>query len=231
MQLKNLFKTFDKLQKLHGHKRLDAIYGAGEIKNPNLFLVFMNPTARNIASNKKWSGLKAPWIGTKNVWKMFYQLGFINKKLFDEINKRKPDDWDYNFAKKTYQQIKKKSIYITNLSKATQIDARPLKNNVFRKYLNLFKEEILTINPKIIITFGNQVSSIILGSNIKVSDYRKKYKIMKIHNKEFKIFPVYYPIGQGTRNIDKAKEDIDWIINNIPNQKTSATLSRVAKKP
>ena len=212
MQLKNLFRKFDNLQKLHGHKELNAIYGAGEIKTPDLFLVFMNPTARNIASKKEWSGLKAPWIGTKNVWKMFYHLGFIDKKLLDEISKRKPSDWDYDFAKTAYQQIKKKSIYITNLSKATQVDARPLKNNVFREYLNLFEKEILTINPKIIITFGNQVSSIVLGENVKVSEYRKKYKIIKIKNKEFKIFPVYYPVGQGTRNINKAKEDIDWIV-------------------
>lgn len=159
-------------------------------------------------------GIKAPWIGTKNVWKMFYQLGFFDKELLDNINKRKPKDWDYDFAKIIYKKVSDNSIYITNLSKATQVDARPLKNDVFKKYLNLFKEEISTIKPEIIITFGNQVSSVLLNRSIKVSEYRKKYEVLDINGNAIKIFPVYYPVGQGMRNMKKAKKDIDWIIKN-----------------
>jgi len=214
MQVKKLFKKFDDLQNVYGAKNLNAIYGAGQIKNPRLCLVFMNPTSRNVASDKRWTGIKAPWIGTKNVWKMFYQLGFLNKKLFKEINVRKPSDWDYDFAEKVYEKVSDNSIYITNLSKATQIDARPLKNGVFKKYLNLFKEEMSIIKPKIIISFGNQVSSVLLDKNIKVSEYRRKHEILENNGGVLKIFPVYYPVGQGTRNMKKAKEDINWIIKN-----------------
>jgi len=214
MQVAKLIKEFDRLQNIYGDKNLDAIYGAGQINNPKLCLVFMNPTGRNVSSNKNWTELKAPWIGTKNVWKMFYQLGLLNKDLFHEIEAKKPNDWDYKFSKKVYKKVKDNSIYITNLSKATQIDARPLKNNVFKKYLVLFKDEINSISPKIIITFGNQVSSILLGKNIKVSEYRKKYELIDLNGNKVKVFPVYYPVGQGVRNIKKAKEDINWIIEN-----------------
>ncbi len=214
MQVKKLLKDFDKLQNIYGDKNLDAIYGAGQIKNPKLCLVFMNPTARNIASDKKWIGLKAQWIGTKSVWKMFYQLGFFNKNFFNDIDKKKPKDWDYDFAKRVYKKVSGSSIYITNLSKATQIDSRPLKNDIFKKYLNLFIEEVSIIKPRVIITFGNQVSSILLNKNIKVSEYRKKFEILNINENVIKVFPVYYPIGQGMRNIEKAKEDITWIIKN-----------------
>ncbi len=213
MQIKKLFKKFDELQKKYGDKNLSAIYGAGEINEPDICLVFMNPTARNIASDKKWEGLKAPWIGTKNVWKMIAELGLLDKKFFEtEIKDKKPTSWDYKFAKDVYRKVQKQSLYITNLSKATQIDARPLKDNIFKKYLSLFKEEIKTIRPKIIITFGNQVSSILLGKSIKVSECRRKYKILKIDKKGYKVYPVYYPVGQGMRNIKKAKEDIKWIL-------------------
>ena len=212
MQVTKLIREFDRLQKIYGNPNLDAVYGAGEINSPKLCLVFMNPTSRNIASNKSWRGLKAPWIGTKNVWKMFYQLGLLNEKIFVEINSKKPNDWDYQFAEKVYKEVTTKSIYITNLSKATQIDAKPLKDNVFQKYLPLFNNEINTINPKLIITFGNQVSSILLNENIKVSEYRKKYKLIDINGNKVKVFPVYYPVGQGMRNIKKAEEDIRWII-------------------
>lgn len=214
MQIKKLFKKFNELQDVYGDKNLNAIYGAGQIKNPKLCLVFMNPTGKNVASDKKWVGLKAPWIGAKNIWKMFYQLGFFDKDFFDDINKRKPKDWDYGFTEKVYKKVSDNSIYITNLSKATQIDARPLKDDIFIKYLDLFREEIDIISPQIIITFGNQVSSILLNKGIRVSEYRKKYENLDINGGVVKIFPVYYPVGQGMRNMKKAKEDIDWIIKN-----------------
>ncbi|MFA7662456.1 MAG: uracil-DNA glycosylase family protein [Patescibacteria group bacterium] len=215
MQIKKLFKAFDDLQKIYGDPRLNAIYGAGKIKRPNLFLVFMNPTVKNNSSNKLWQGIRAPWIGNKSVWKMLYQLGLFDKKSFEEINNKKPTDWDCEFSKKIYKIISSNSLYITNLSKATQIDARPLKDFVFKKYLPIFEKEIAIINPKIIICFGNQVSSILLNKKIKVSDYRKKHEILQINKQAFQIFPVYYPIGQGTRNMDKAKEDIAWILKNV----------------
>jgi hypothetical protein len=53
LQTEKLFSEFDKLQKKYGSEKLDAIYGAGRIKNPKIVFVFMNPTVRNIASDKK----------------------------------------------------------------------------------------------------------------------------------------------------------------------------------
>jgi len=214
MQVKRFLEPFDKLQAIYGDKSLDAIYGAGQTNNPDLCLVFMNPTGRNVSSSKLWKGLKAPWIGTKNVWKMFFQLGFFNKAFFDDINSKKPNDWDYEFAEKIYKGVKDNSLYITNLSKATQADARPLKDEVFRKYLSLFLEEMDVVKPKIIITFGNQVSSVLFGKNVRVSDYRKKHEFVEVNGNPTKVFPVYYPVGQGMRNINKAKEDVDWIMKN-----------------
>lgn len=214
MQLKELFKELDKLHKIYGDKTLDPIYGCGKIKNPKVCLVFMNPTARNIASSKTWKGLKAPWIGTKNVWNMLFQLGFINETLIEEINEKKSLDWDYDFSEKVYKEIIKNNIYITNLSKATQLDARRLPDEVFKKYLDVFRKEIDMIKPQIIVTLGNQVSSVLLQKSIRVSEYRKKFEEVIINNKNYKVFPVYYPVGQGMRNIKKAKEDINFILRN-----------------
>ena len=176
--------------------------------------IFMNPTARNIATDKKWKGLKAQWLGTKQVWKLFFNLGFLNKDIFKNILNKKPKDWNYKFAEKVYQNIKKKKIYITNLSKATQKDARPLSNLVFNEYLDLLRQEISEINPKIIISFGNQVSSILLEQDIRVSKCRKKSFNLILDRKKFKVYPVYYPVGQGMRNIKKVMEDLRWLIKN-----------------
>lgn len=215
MQIKELFGEFDKLQKLYGEKSLDSIYGCGDIDNPDICLVFMNPTARNIATSKSWKGLKAPWIGTKNVWNMFYHLGLLDKGITAEINSKKPNEWDYLFSEGIYKEVCNNSMYITNLSKATQMDARPLPDEIFKQYLTIFKKEISSIKPKIIITFGNQVSSVLLDKNIRVGEYRKKFEELKINNNTYKVFPVYYPVGQGMRNIKTAKEDIAWILKNF----------------
>lgn len=213
MQIKELLSDFDKLQKIHWDKSLDAVYWAGEIKNPKICFVFMNPTAKNVSSSKTWTWLKAPWLGTKNVWKMFYSLWIIDENIYIEIKNKKPQDWDYDFSLNLYRYLKEKSIYITNLAKCTQSDAHSLKDWVFREYLDLFYREIDLLNPELIISFWWQVSSIALWKNIKISEYRKKSEELKINNKTFKVFPCYYPVWQGMRNMKVSREDISWIFD------------------
>ena len=125
MKIEDLRKDYDELQVKYGAKELDSIYNGGCEKNPDICFVFMNPTGKNIASDKSWKGRKSPWLGTKNIWKLFYKVDL----LFKEIN---------------------------------------------------------IIKPKIIITFGNQVSSIILNKKISVSENRKnvtEYKLIKTNIK------------------------------------------------
>lgn len=67
LQVTILHKEFDTLQQIYGAKELNSIYGAGYIDHPNIMFVFMNPTGRNVASSKDWKGMKAQWLGTKNI--------------------------------------------------------------------------------------------------------------------------------------------------------------------
>lgn len=212
MKIEDLKKEYDKLQKKYGAKELDSIYNGGCEENPEICFVFMNPTGRNIASNKKWTGRKSPWLGTKNIWKLFYNVNLLSQKTFDKIQEKKPKEWDYNFCDYVYKEIEENKIFITNLGKCTQIDARPLPDEVLEKYLELLFKEIDIIKPKIIITFGNQVSSIILNQKISVSENRKKHHELEINKQIYKVYPVYYPVGNGIFNIDKSIEDIRWIM-------------------
>ncbi len=50
----------------------------------------MNPTGRNIAADPGWKGRRSPWIGTKNIWKLFYSIGLLDEKIYKEIQRRKP---------------------------------------------------------------------------------------------------------------------------------------------
>lgn len=208
MKLKDLNKEYDKLQEKYGAKELHSIYNGGCENNPNICFIFMNPTGRNIASQDSWKGIHSPWIGTKNIWKLFYKINLLDEEIYNKIQKYKPTEWSENFAQTVYENVKQHKYFITNLGKCTQIDARPLPNQVYKEYLNLLLKEIELTNPKVIITFGNQVSSIILNQNINVSKCRKQEFNIKIKNKNYKLYPTYYPIGNGMRNIDLAIEDI-----------------------
>lgn len=213
LQLHKLHPQYDKLQARYGAKECKAIYGAGCIKNPRFMFIFMNPTARNLASFPNWQGIRAPWIATKNIWDLFYRSNLIDKEIYQTIKAIKPQDWHPDFAETLYRQIAANRAYVTNLAKCTQIDARPLPNSVFKQYLTLIEQEIIEINPSAIITFGNQVSSILLNQNISVSNFltNEQFVEFQITNKEYKVYPTYYPVGQGRRNLDKAIQRIKEI--------------------
>ena len=211
MNLDSLKIEYDKLQKKYGVIELDSIYSGGCDKNPDICFVFMNPTKRNIASSKTWKGLKSPWIGTKNIWDLFYQLKLLDENVYKKIRKIKGKEWTENFANEVYEEVKKHKYFITNLGKCTQLDARPLPDSVYKEYLHLLEKEIEIINPKVIILFGNQVSSIVLKEKISVSQCRKKQFLKTINGKQYKCYAVFYPVGNGRFNIDKSIEDILYI--------------------
>lgn len=220
LKIQDLKQEYDRLQMKYGAKDLDSIYNGGCEEKPDICFVFMNPTGKNIASAKSWKGRKSPWLGTKNIWKLFHSVNLLNDDTFNKIQKMKPKEWDYKFCDSLYEELAKKRLFITNLGKCTQIDARPLNDAVLKKYLDLLFKEIDIIKPKVIIAFGNQVSSIMLNKKVSVSENRKSCHSLEVNGVKYKVYPVYYPVGNGIFNIDKSIEDIKWIIENEIKKKT-----------
>ncbi|MBX4197865.1 hypothetical protein KW782_00855 [Candidatus Parcubacteria bacterium] len=213
MQVTSLHKDIDILQLMHGDSSLRSIYGAGCIENPKVMFVFMNPTARNISAHVHWKGLRAPWLGTKNVWNIFHELGLVSKDTYERIRNIKSEEWSENFCHSVYSELEKQKVFVTNLAKCTQLDARPLKDTIFRNYLELMLKEIALIKPKHIISFGNQVSSILLSKPISVSTYNgTKAEVLTIDGRNFNVYPTYYPVGQGRRNMPLAIKRIKGIL-------------------
>lgn len=212
MKIKDLNKKYDALQKMYGDGNLASIYNGGCEDSPDYCFIFMNPTGRNVASEKSWKGRRSPWIGTKNIWKLFYELNLLDEDIYEEIQKRKAQEWDEIFADLVYDNVERQRYFITNLGKCTQVDARGLPDSVYREYLDLLFAEIDIIKPKKIIVFGNQVSSIFLNQKISVSQCRKKSYEITINKNKYDVYPVYYPVGNGMRNMDKVIEDLKYII-------------------
>lgn len=218
MELENLKKEYEKMQQIYGDKALKSINFGGCTENPDICFVFMNPTSKNIASNPLWNGIRAPWIGTKNIWDLFVATNLFDINIYNEIKSKKANEWNKEFADKVYDEVKKNRLFITNLGKCTQVDARPIQNSVYEKYLSLLEREIEIVDPKVIVLFGNQVSTVFLKEKISVSQCRKIEFIKNINGKEYKCYAIFYPIGNGRFNINKSIEDILWIKENVLNK-------------
>lgn len=90
-----------------------------------------------------------------------------------------------------------------------------MPDRAFKECHDVMMEEITLVNPKIIIAFGNQVSSNLLNEKVKVSESRLKKYDLKIGKKTYAVYPTYYPVGMGFRNVGKAIEDIKKIMKSI----------------
>jgi len=214
LQHKGLHKKSNTLQKKHGAPGLSAVYGAGCVDKPDIMFIFMNPTGRNVSANLNWKGLRAAWLGTKQVWGMFRELDLLSQKVYEQTQALTASEWDSNTAEEVYKDLSQNNVYITNLAKCTQVDAKPLPDKVFSDYLEHTKQEILLIKPKHIVTFGNQVSSVLLNKKISVSDYKKtENETIYIEGSVFNVYPTFYPVGQGRRNQTLSVKRIQAIIN------------------
>lgn len=151
----------------------------------------------------------------KNIWDLFYQLELLDEDIYGRIRKIKGREWTEEFAEEVYCNHQKHKYFITNLGKCTQVDARVLPDSVYKEYLSLLEKEIEIINPKVVILFGKQVSSIVLNEKISVSQCRKKAFQKNINGKIYHCYPVFYPVGNGRFNQDKSIKDILYIKKSI----------------
>lgn len=183
-----------------------SVYGAWCIFRPKYFFVFMNPTARNISSHHNRNGLRCPRVWLKQVRKMFYELWLLSLSYYEKAQSKDMNIRTNDFVYELYTHLAEQGVYITNLAKCTQSDAKPLPNLVFREYLDIMNDEINSLKPHAIIPFWNQVSSILLGKSLSVSAYEQSdtYEILTIDNTDYKIYPCYYPVWIWYRNMNKS---------------------------
>lgn len=201
--------------------KLMPILGGGQTNNPFVMFVFINPTERNISSNKNWNGLRAPFIGLKHIWNIFYQANLIDEKVINKINFTKL--WDVSFANEVYNHLKEKELYFTNIVKWTGHNAELPASEKIKLFLPILKKEIEIIKPKYIVTFGLIPFKELVKENIKLKDFFSDFKekgLLKIYNIkvnsfEAKIIPCYFPVGRG--NPKRAIE----ILKSIKNLKES----------
>lgn len=202
--LKALWKYVFVLNKKHfSENKLMPILGNGRISKPKFMFVFINPTVRNISSDKTWKGPRFPFIGTKQVWRVFQKAGLFDEQLLAKINA--DSDWSVEFTEQVLDFLKNKSFYFTNLVKWTGHDASLPDSGKIKLFLPVLEKEIEIVKPEYIVTFGLLPFENLVKRKIKLSDYydnvmqTKKVNCFKINvgGIETNVVPCYFPIGRG----------------------------------
>lgn len=217
-ELNLLWKEVSELSKeLIPKNTLKPIFGAGKNKHPKFMFLFINPTKRNISSNPDWRGIRAPFIGTKNIWKIFNKAGLFDGELMKSIEYHKK--WSCEFANDVYRYLEGNDFYLTNIVKSTGDDASLPKSKEINLFLPLLKREIEIVKPRYIICFGLIPFNSLIKEKIRLSNhfdtFTKTRELisydLNINSFKTKVIPCYFPVGRG--NPKRAIELLKFIKN------------------
>ncbi len=199
-KLETLYKKVDgcKFCKTTRNK-LQHIHGFGAI-NPRLMLILINPTYRNLSSRPGYKGIRFPFIGVRQFWRVLADGGLINKKVAYGLPKR--SDWDTDHTRQIQKELIKNKFFLTNIVKCCYSHGKYPSREVIHDQLNILKEEVRLVNPKYIVAFGALVFKTLTGKNIKMSDYLRNFSVTRIVSEKISGLDVpvilcYFPIGRG----------------------------------
>lgn len=202
--LAELWKYAEELHRKEfpGHG-LALIPGNGKTTNPKIMFIFINPTSRNISSDLEWKGPRFPFIGTKQIWRVFSKAQLFDSQLMNEIEKS--DSWSLELTNKVLDFLEKKDYYFTNIVKWTGKDAALPDSKKTKLFLPILEKEIEIVKPKHIVTFGLIPFENLAKQKIQLEEYYKgavKHKNLpayrtKILSIKAEIIPCYFPVGRG----------------------------------
>jgi hypothetical protein len=214
IQLRGICEKVDRLTKsAHPDNPLSPIFGAGAVSNTKIAFVFINPTHRNISSSPDWNGLRAPWIGVRNVWKMFFESGVITSEIYEAT--QVSENWNEEFALDHYRTLAKSGYYITNLVKWTGSDAALPSIKMVSAYRDLLKEELKLVNPAYTVAFGQLTFNTLIPDvrRLRFSELVEGGDPKMYNSDEFKnVVPSYFPVGQGIKNWKKAVKTVSEVL-------------------
>lgn len=217
IQIKEICEKVDLLTKSkYRSSQLPPIYGAGQLHRPRIAFVFINPTHRNISSAEIWRGLRAPWIGVKNIWRMMFESGVISKTSFEKTQTEK--DWTEEMALEHYRELASNGFYVTNLVKWTGKNAKLPDSAMVAHYREILKEELNILKPRFTVAFGQLTFNAMIPQERgnRLGELTGKNEPLTYNSEEFKsVVPSYFPVGQGIKNWKKAVQTVKRVVSKV----------------
>lgn len=182
---------------------LAHVLGGGETNRPEFCFVLINPTHRNISSRPGYSGPRFPFIGVRQFWRVLHRAGFISDETVAAVNER---SWLPDTTQKALSDLRRHSVYLTNLVKCTMDNPDVPSKAVFDEDWPLFLREMEIIRPKRIIAFGSLTFEVLTGSKVALRTYYEDviqrrqmpaYRMRAIEDYPQAVLPNYFPVGRG----------------------------------
>lgn len=182
---------------------LASILGDGQVSKPKAMFVFINPTVRNVSSDLDWQGPRFPFIGTKQVWRIFYRAGLFDSGLMQQIEDM--SDWSVEFTGKVLKFLQGRGLYLTNIVKWTGRDSTLPGSDKIRLFLPILEKEIELVQPQYIVTLGLIPFESLAGRKIRLGDYHSEvmrtgelqFYDLAIGSTDVRVVPSFFPVGRG----------------------------------
>ncbi|MFH1173910.1 MAG: uracil-DNA glycosylase family protein [archaeon] len=205
--MEQLDALWKELERVHASNYPDhelvPIIGNGQTHKPKCMFVFINPTVRNISSDKNWQGPRYPFLGTKHIWRIFSRAGLFDERLLARIEQS--TYWSVGLAEDVLAFLRRKGFYFTNIVKWTGHDAALPDAQKIKMFLPILEKEISIVKPVHIVTFGLIPFEWLAKQKIKLAEYHvaalrtaslQQFSVT-IAGHATKIIPCYFPIGRG----------------------------------
>lgn len=176
------------LRHIHGH-------GAME---PRLMLVLVNPTYRNISSDKSYHGDRFPFIGVRHFWRVMADGGLIDAKTAEGLPVA--SGWTEKHTDAVRQELFDNKLFLTNVVKCCYPHSNYPAGEVIREHAAFLADEIRTVRPKRIVAFGGLVYKTLTGKTVKLSEYwsgKPETATENISGLDTDVIPCYFPVGRG----------------------------------
>jgi uracil-DNA glycosylase len=181
---------------------LRHIPGGGKDDRPELLLVFINPTFRNMTAAQDWPGPRFPFAGKPRLWGILAEAGLVDAALPGRIAALGPTP---AMVELLIAETRRAGLYLTNALKCVDSGARLPAAERVRAARPFLEQEIALVQPRRIVTFGLIPFQALTERALRLADHLwdaehgriSFYPSRPIAGAGYPVFPCYFPTGRG----------------------------------
>ena len=176
--------------------------GGGCVDQPELMLVFINPTFRNITSPADWPGRRMPFAGRPKLWQILAEAGWVGAEV-PQIFER------YGATPEAVELLhaaaRDAGLYLSNAVKCVDAGSNLPTPERVRANLPQLQAEIALVQPRSIVAMGLIPFGALTGRTVRLADELwaaqsgdcRAYPTPPIAGQRYPVFPCYFPTGRG----------------------------------
>ena len=185
------------LQRNHRH-----VPGGGCIEQPDVMLVFINPTVHNITAHADWPGTRFPFAGKPKLWRILAEAGYVDPELPEQFARLGPTP---ELVDVLIEETRLRRLYLTNAVKCVDDGSNLPSTARVAMGWPILQREIDLVQPRHIIAFGLIPFRQLTGTQVRLADVLwdarqgrlAPYQSRPIDGRTYPVFPCYFPTGRG----------------------------------